>query len=451
MKKINFNYTCWALAFTLFALFILVFSYLYPYGADEYFYQFRCPDLIAAVKEYFFSYTNHNPRIGLLVNNIIISNGKWLFLILNPLIQLFLVLSLIRLINGKWVDFSCLKDFPLFVLLAAMSVFLVVQPDNTLFWIGGACNYSWSFLPFIWLLIFLRHIYENGQTPNLKIWQSVLLFIGAFILGMSNENNSIAAFMLILAFMLYCFRKRIKICPSLAIIFLGVLIGLVLLFAAPGSYKRAAYPLLSFFREASILEKITWHYPKIQDLAVSMFLIPPTALFFMLLELFSTRLKALRNNDFLYSAITFLTGMFLAAILAGAPILGNTRPFYSASAMWIISFVFLIKYFQGIYKFDLMRIFAWAAFIFAFFITPFFSIQYFYIYSQEKSRGKYIEKLRAKNPPTAYIPYLLPIDGPTNNLRIFYYDVLLSKEKEKLLGLNKIVILNKDDNQLNII
>ena len=105
MKKINFNYTCWAFAFTLFALFIFVFSYLYPYGADEYFYQFRCPDLIGAVKTYFFSYTHNNPRIGLLINNIIIANGKWLFLILNPLMQLFLVLSIIRLIKGKRAEF----------------------------------------------------------------------------------------------------------------------------------------------------------------------------------------------------------------------------------------------------------------------------------------------------------------------------------------------------------
>lgn len=451
MKKINFNYTCWAFAFTLFALFIFVFSYLYPYGADEYFYQFRCPDLIGAVKTYFFSYTHNNPRIGLLINNIIIANGKWLFLILNPLMQLFLVLSIIRLIKGKRAEFSSLKDFPLFVLLAAASVFLVVQPDNTLFWLGGACNYSWSFLPFVWFLIFLRHIYETGKTPNLKIWQSILLFIGAFILGMSNENNSIAAFIIISLFIIYCFIKRIKTWPALTIIFLGVFIGLVLLFAAPGSYKRAAHPLISFFQQASILEKLTWHYPKLQDLAVSMFLIPPITMVLALLELFSTRLKALRNNDFLYSAISFLTALFLAAILAGAPILGNSRAFYSASAMWIVSFVFLIKYFQEAYKLPLIRIFAWAAFIFVLIITPFFSVQYIALHSWEKARSVYIEKLRAQNPPTAYIPYLDSVDGPTRNLKISYYDVLLSKEKEKLLGLNKIVIPNKDDSQLNII
>lgn len=451
MKRINFNRICWALAFALFALFIFIFSYLYPYGADEYFYQFRCPDLIGAVKTYFFSYTHNNPRIGLLVNNIIISNGKWLFLILNPLMQLFLLLSLVRLIKGKWADLSTLNDFPLFVLLAVMSIFLAVQPDNTLFWIGGACNYSWSFLPFVWFMILLRHIYESGKTPNLNLWQAALLFIGAFVLGMSNENNSIAAFILISAFILYCFKKRIKIWPALPIIFLGVLIGLILLFAAPGSYKRASHPLIAFFQQASILEKLIWHYPKMQDLAVSMFLIPPIMSIFILLEIFSTKLKALGNNDFLYSAITFLTALFLAAILAGAPLLGNSRAFYSASVMWIISFVFLIKYFQDTYKLPLIRILAWAAFIFALIITPLFSVQYFALYSWEKARSEYIEKLRAQNPPTAYIPYIDAVDGPTRNLKISYYDVLLSKEKEKLLGLNKIVIPNKDDSKLNII
>ena len=78
-------------------------------------------------------------------------------------------------------------------------------------------------------------------------------------------------------------------------------------------------------------------------------------------------------------------------------------------------------------------------------------MQYIALHSWEKARSVYIEKLRAQNPPTAYIPYLDSVDGPTRNLKISYYDVLLSKEKEKLLGLNKIVIPNKDDSQLNII
>ena len=449
MKKINFNYTCWAFAFTLFALFIFVFSYLYPYGADEYI--LRRQTLWGALEQYFFSYGVENARIGLIANNIILYLGKWSFLILNPIVQTIWILSFFALVHLRLPDFKKLSDFPAVLLIALLSVFAVAQPDNTLFWIGGACNYSWSFLPFVWFLIFLRHIYETGKTPNLKIWQSILLFIGAFILGMSNENNSIAAFIIISLFIIYCFIKRIKTWPALTIIFLGVFIGLVLLFAAPGSYKRAAHPLISFFQQASILEKLTWHYPKLQDLAVSMFLIPPITMVLALLELFSTRLKALRNNDFLYSAISFLTALFLAAILAGAPILGNSRAFYSASAMWIVSFVFLIKYFQEAYKLPLIRIFAWAAFIFALIITPFFSVQYIALHSWEKARSVYIEKLRAQNPPTAYIPYLDSVDGPTRNLKISYYDVLLSKEKEKLLGLNKIVIPNKDDSQLNII
>lgn len=54
------------------------------------------------------------------------------------------------------------------LLIAVLSVFAVAQPDNTLFWIGGACNYSWSFLPFLWITAWLRLEYKSKGALDLS-------------------------------------------------------------------------------------------------------------------------------------------------------------------------------------------------------------------------------------------------------------------------------------------
>ena len=128
----------WGLFFFTYVLFIFILSYLYPYGADEYI--LRRQTLWGALEQYFFSYGVENARIGLIANNIILYLGKWSFLILNPIVQTIWILSFFALVYLRLPDFKKLSDFPAVLLIALLSVFAVAQPDNTLFWIGGACN-----------------------------------------------------------------------------------------------------------------------------------------------------------------------------------------------------------------------------------------------------------------------------------------------------------------------
>ena len=450
MKKLNKNIFCWCAAFGLYALFIFIFSYLYPYGADEYFYMHRCKDFADVFTTYFYSYNHNNPRIGLILNNIVLLNGKWLFLILNPLMQLAAVFSVFILIYGKTPDMKTLKNLPSFILIAIMSVFFVAQPDNTLFWIGGACNYSWSVLPFLWLLILLKRIYETKTVPAFSGLSAAALFFGALALGMSNENNSLAAVLILICFIFWCLKTKIKITAPIYIILLGAAAGAVILFAAPGSYNRAAHPLLSFFGEASLLQKAIWHYPKIHDLILKLFFIPLIIPFFLAFELYDSKGKALKNNFFFSSVFTFLTACFLAAALAGAPILGNARAFYSASVMLIVSFVCMLEYFENTYKIKLIRCVSALAVIFFIFIMPFFSLQYIHLHKAERERTAYLQKIKVQGKEKAFLAFSQAADMPLKNLKISYYDVLLDRNAEELLGI-PIEITNRKDNELNII
>ncbi len=450
MKKLNKNIICWCSVFGLYALFILIFSYLYPYGADEYFYTYKCQDLADVFTTWFSSYNHNNPRIGLIINNIVLFNGKWLFLILNPLMQTIIALSIFILVYGKMPDMKSLNKLPAFALIAIMSVFLVVQPDNTLFWIGGACNYSWSILPFLWLLIFLKRIYQTKNIPQFSNLGLASLFFASFALGMTNENNSLAAVLILICFIFWCLKAKIKIRSSIYIILLGTIAGSVLLFSAPGSYERAAHPLLSFFNEATLLQKAIWHYPKIHDLIIKLFFIPLIVPLFLALEIYSSKTKALENDFFFSSAFAFLTACFLAAVLAGAPILSNTRAFYSASVMMIISFISMLEYFEDVYKIKLIRYIIYPAVIFVIFIMPVFSLQYIYLYKFEANRTAYIQKVKEQGKEKAFLDFSQSIDMPLKNLKISYYDVLLDANADKLLGI-PIEITNPSDNQLNMI
>lgn len=440
MKKLNKNIFCWCAALGLYALFIFIFSYLYPYGADEYFYMHRCKDFADVFTTYFYSYNHNNPRIGLILNNIVLLNGKWLFLILNPLMQLAAVFSVFILIYGKTPDMKTLKNLPSFILIAIMSVFFVAQPDNTLFWIGGACNYSWSVLPFLWLLILLKRIYETKTVPAFSGLSAAALFFGALALGMSNENNSLAAVLILICFIFWCLKTKIKITAPIYIILLGAAAGAVILFAAPGSYKRMDISLISFFKQAPLLTKIIWHIPKMHDITVSMLLLPVFIPLVMFIEVLAKKTQAFKNNDFIYAALSWALAFILASVLCMAPIMRTTRPFYSASVMVMISFIFLLKYFDAVYKTKLIRCAAWLSAVVFALMLPLFAQPYISLYKQDKIRARYIEKAKAKGADKLYLNLYIPTGGPCSNLQLLYYDLAKHWKASEYLGAEVIII-----------
>ena len=410
----------WGLFFLIYILFIFVFSYLYPYGADEYI--LRRGTLLEAFKQYFFSYATENARIGLLANNIILYLGKWSFLILNPLVQIIWLFSFFALVYLRLPDFKKLSDFPPMLLIALLSVFTVAQPDNTLFWIGGACNYSWSALPFFWILIWLRLEYKTKGNLNLSKKAAAALFFIALALGMSSENSGPLTLGLIICFAAAFRLAGLKLKKHFWFISLGLAIGIALLFGAPAMWNRLDTDIFDYFNNSSLQDKLLWHISHMHFYIKAMFLIPIiTFLVLLICALDKDKPGRFKNENYILALIFSISSWILAAVLFAVPFITG-RCFYTASVAALISFVFTLIYLQEAYKFQAVKYCSLLAFAWAVAFTPSFACPYLNLYRQDKARANTTAHAKKIGAKTVFLMSYKYIKGPNDNLTIMFYD-----------------------------
>ncbi|MDD6173861.1 MAG: DUF6056 family protein [Elusimicrobiaceae bacterium] len=410
----------WGLLFIVYIFFIFACSYLYPYGADEYI--LKQDNIIDALRYYGLSYMMENARIGLIANNIILYLGKWSFLLLNPIMQTIWVLSFFFLIYLRKPDFKTLKDFPAVLLIAVLSVFAVAQPDNTLFWIGGACNYSWSFLPFLWIMSWLRLEYKSKGALDLSRKSVLLLFIAAFALGMGSENASPLSIGLIVCFAAAAPFLKIKLRAHFYIIVFGLILGLAALFGAPAMWNRLNSDIFDYFTNSTLREKLLWHISHIHFYIKAVFMIP-ALLFLPLLVCALDKDKPLvfKNENYMLSLIFFLSSWLLAFVLFAVPFITG-RCFYTASASALISFMFMLEYLRETYKFKIVKYASMLALAAALAFTPGFIYPYIHLHRQDTQRLAAIEKAQSQNKKRIFIMPYKYLKGPNNNLTIMFYD-----------------------------
>ena len=421
MNKINKKYILWALVCTLFLLFIFIFSYLYPYTEDEYLYTYS--SIKEVLYEYFLSYQLWNPRIGLLAASIILYFGKWSFLLLNPFMQIALVFAEFYFIFLRLPDFKEIKDIIPFSLLAIFAVFTVSSPDNTLFWIGGACNYSWVMLPFMLLLCALRGAAENKNVILDTIPLHIIALACGFITGMSNENNSPMALLIMGGFYLYARYKKIKIQPWFYLFFASAIVGTVLLFSADGSYNRATGWEFAGFVTLPLTQKLFMHINHIQDLIAATFYVPVILAIALPLAYLNKDAPAnpLNDKNLLLSLLCFVAAAILAFVLFMAP-RPPERAFYSSSVFFMLSFIFFLKYINETFKKDIYKIVFIPSFCAMVAFLPLFTLPYVDLYRQDAHIKMAAANAIAKGLPSAYASRIKPMLGPTKNLSIFFLD-----------------------------
>ncbi len=420
-NKQNKAYFLWASGIAAYLIFIFVFSALRPYGMDEYRIDY------ASVKDIFrgfmSAYMTENTRIGALVNNVLLYLGQWSFLVLNPIIQLLVVFQLYGLIFLRLPDFKTLKDFLPFSIIMLASVFAAAQPDNTIFWMNGACSYSWLMPCFLLLLILLRLNLEKGFIPPNNLWVKAGIFIAAFFTGMSNENNAPMALCIFILFGLYCLYKKIKPPFWYYWALAGIAAGLAVLFGAPGLYKRLDYWVFEDFRQSSMLKKMFMHASKMNDFFRISFFIPIINIIGLAVCTADGDKPApvLKNKNFLYSVFFWGVSFTLAFVLFNAPAI-SLRVFYSASLFAIVAFIFFVEYLQEAYKFKLYKYIFTAAAAFAVLAMPRFAVPYVNLYQQNAARETQIKQAKEQGKTFVYCPRLIVLKGPTENLEIEYYD-----------------------------
>lgn len=431
--KLENKYTLlWVFLFAAYGGFIFLFSYLFPLGADEYNAAFfpLC-DLAYSYKLTFLELT---PKIGALIGAAVLFCGRWLFLVLNPLMQLGLWLAVFYFIHLRLPDVKDGRDMPVMLLMLLLSVLAVATPDSTLFWSNGAMNYSWPLFFYMIALCYLRLIYE-GRAQATGALKLLFLFIVGVISGTSNENNAPLAALICFLFWIFMGVKKRKMPLGFYALFLGVSCGMAIFFASPALINRA----VSFGENvgADISEKLFWHIGHLDNFLCVNFYLPALSFLSLAVFAFDKDKRELKNRDYVMACLSLLLCFCAAGILFFAPEIGF-RVYYSATVFSIAAFIFVLKYVKTVYRFNLARYFTAAAFIFGVVIAPTVVLPYFSLHRQEAQRWAALSRAKEANRTYAVLPVFIIPRTPVANYTIIYYEPIFrpNVELQYFYGIN---------------
>ncbi len=417
MKK---NYFIWGAVCLLFCAFIAALSFWLPYGGDEFL------SYNSTLKEAFFNAANTflhlTPRIGAVAGCFLLYIGKWSFVLLNPLVQLGIVFAVFYLVFLRLPNFGTLRDIFAFCFILLASVFFVITPDQTVFWIGGALNYSWTFLLFLVFAGQLRNLCESNCLRNCArggFWVCAAAAVAGFCLGLSNENNAPLAFLLFGGVWLFLKRQKRKAPAWFVCAFFALCIGLIFMFASPALYGRlrqnqGGFPL-------TLGQIIFFNIYKFDLFFRSAFYLP-FILFFVYILFLRTRFKeVLRNKNFILAVLSFCFAVSAALPFLILPSI-TARVFYSASLFTLISFLFFLNYLGEVYKKDFYKIIFYAFFAFVVFNLPTFVFPYYHLHEQDLMRSELAEQAKEKGSKEVFFPIYKVIYSPVKNYRINFYN-----------------------------
>ena len=401
----------WCFSAIVFLIFIGIMSYWYPTTADEY-RRWQVPLSWKMIKDV---YLYVGPRISFIFSPPIFYLGKWFFVLLNPLVQLANCLCIFYILFLRLPNVKDIKDMPYFFIISCMSIFFVTRPSEILFWISGTYNYSWMILFFLLLLCFLRQMYEQKFILKETFFIKICFLILGFFVGMSNEALAPAALGFVVCFALFCEYKRIELPRSLSYIIFGLAIGCLVFFSAPAHYFKMTTAGFSAVSSIPLSKKLFFHIYHIDTILKSLFYFPVFTLIFLLICILDKKKINFKEGSVILSLLFLVFGGILSTFLVLTP--APVRAYYSASVMFIISFLFFVKYVVSTYKFNFLNLFCYLIFGISLFLTPRFVLPHYFLHLQENERYSVLKQ----NPNSEIAPYII-LKGPTENLTISLLD-----------------------------
>lgn len=409
MKKYSVYF--WAIITLIFLCFIGIMSYWYPTTSDEYnlWHKPVTWEMIRGI------YLQGVPRISAVIGAPIYYLGKWSFILFNPLVQLANCLCLFYIVFLRLPDIKEMKDLPFFLIILFMSVFFVCVPTDVIFWVSGSLNYSWLILFPLLLICFLRQIYAQKFVFKDTILTRICFFILGVCVGMNNEAVIPFALAGTICFALFCEYKKIKTPRALSFLIFGLTIGCFIFFSAPAHYYKMT--TTGFASETAIpfSQKLFFHIYHMDTVLKSSFYVQGIVLVGAFLCAIDKDNKNLKQDTFICSLIFLLLGFALSTILIFAPML--IRAHYPSSVMFVLSFLFFIKYISDNYKFNFSKLFCFLIVGACLYMSPRFVYPNYYLHLQEEERN-----LALKHNPNAEIKPYVFLMGPTNNLTIMLLD-----------------------------
>ena len=232
------------LLFTAICIYIL--NSLYPVYADDWVYSL------------FYEVNPHRPLNGVLdlivsqYNHYMLWGGRSVahtiaqfLLLFDPVIQdvfntiafLFFVILMYKLSNVFHRKKT--NGVLLFFLVCMLWIFTDSMLFSAAIWITGAANYLWtSLILLLFIYPFFKFLFSETNTFNKGKLFSFSFIILAFLSGWTNENSIFAVFFFLVCFFFLCKKMSRKI-PALVIYStFAFIIGVFVMFLAPGNYKR---------------------------------------------------------------------------------------------------------------------------------------------------------------------------------------------------------------------
>ena len=408
----------------IFAVIILFFTAIYPQSMDEF--RLSHDSWVETFRQLKFTLSTDAPRFTVAIFILFLRFSvfcKILFTILNPFVQLFIIFGMFFVATGKKVNFNTTKDFYPFLLLIFLYLFVAPKPSQILFWISGAIVYPWAFVPPLILLCLFRKTIDGKELKSSTLNSFLMTFCG-FAAGMSNENTGPMMFGLTVLFLIYCKYKKIKI-PSLYYFALaGIILGLTAMFGSGATFKRLKWEQPSMnWLEMSIFDKMFLFLVNFNRFLEATFWLPIFNILGLILILIDKKSKIAKDKNFILSSLFCLCGFALSFALFMAPSVA-IRTFYSSAMFFFISFIMMLFIVKDLYKINLFKYLTIILFIFGTVLAPLIAIPHITLYSSDKLRRQEIAEGIKRGKKDVYVNRVARIDGPTENLSPFYYDIL---------------------------
>jgi hypothetical protein len=228
------------------------------------------PDIIQSMRLLYFEWSGRILYNGLFLQSLLFF-GKIYTALVSALCFSLLGVVMIQL-NGIKTKFN--KSDVVFYALFCLLVWFFLPDIASIIWITGSANYLW---PFIFLFLFLFPYINIVKQINAKksIFPYVFPLI-AIIAGLSTEIFSAIGGVSVLGLLFIAMKRKIRIPKHLWIGLIFFIIGTIILFFAPGNFRRAAAdPSASILSNFSVSAHMLYHnyfYQIIIVLAILIFL-----------------------------------------------------------------------------------------------------------------------------------------------------------------------------------
>ena len=445
LKNMNKIFFVWAALCAVFVFFIGYLSWFFPLSGDEILYPHEL-SFLEHLKRFIFT-PYMSLRIGCFFSLFFINFGIWIYKILNPFVQLTLIFSAFYFIYMRFPRFDSLKDLPSFILLLVLGTFFIAAPSDVLIWVGGSTNYSWVFIAFIWFIIYLRKL-EEGKIFTNKYFTFFCFFWGLF-LGLMNENNSPMVLCLMMAFFVYARFKNIKIKSDFISLFIGLAIGVYILFAFSGNDVRLQLVYFGTPVHHTLFQKLYIHLHRMNSFSAAnlcLIYLLPLLLFLFALD---KRKVIFKEKTFYLSLLCWAVAFGLSIVLCEAPLLA-IRAFYSASWFCIFSVFFMLLEMEKLYKVKLIKYLSFIFLLAFLYIAPFFIIGANTTYHLVTDRQIMIDKAKENGRKKIFLPLCIYQDDKLpENWQIIYYDPL--QENKRWSDIEGIEIKNLQGDNVRFI